>query len=149
MENRIKKLENDILDLKNRDEPITTRECITSLEEHIMLEILGSKKKMRKFQGTWDLFKDPSHSVDCQNYLINKKISQDHIDLIPLLKKDGNKSAHSKRPSIPRPEMDDLMISVLPDPNDIQDQIMTKELLMLLENYCPAPLVGNWVVTKP
>ena len=141
------KLDVDIL--KRRDDPITVREGFVSLEKHIMLEITGSKKKARGFNDVKILFKDPSYSVQCTAYLKNHNITEDHINIISELKDKGNKSAHVQRPDISRSEWDELAISMLDDPTDIDDIRLTKDLLKLLESYTGIGSDGSLIISKP
>ena len=70
-----------------------------------MLEIIGSKKKMRQFYGISQLFHNsPNYNIQCQNYLNGHNITIDHIDLIVSLKKDGNRAAHADRPTLKKQE---------------------------------------------
>lgn len=147
------KLSNDIDELKKRDIPITVREFLSVLEQHIMLEIIGSKKRTRRFWGILQLFESNDYKSQCQAYLTKHNISMDHIALISCLKKKGNRAAHD-RPSIKRKEWDDLLISVLDDPTDKDDVDMVKDLLKLSEKYNPINNNNNnnndlWDIKKP
>ena len=141
-------LQNDVKLLKKRDEPITVREGMVVLEEYIMIEILGSKKKARYFPNILDLFNDNNYVNQCQIYLTNHGITRDHVNLMVQLRRDGNYSAHNGRPLLTRSEWNDLIISAI-DPNDVDDVRMSGELLSLLEKYSPPNASDPWEIEKP
>jgi hypothetical protein len=147
---RITKLEKDVIELKSRDEPITVREGMNALEQHIMLEIVGTKRKMRGYYGALNLFNDNKYEESCKKYLKDNNITEDHINLMVSLKKEGNISAHENRPVIKRSEWDNLVVSMLDDPNDIHDVNMVKDLLHLAEKYNPIECKSDdWIIKKP
>jgi predicted nuclease with TOPRIM domain len=87
---RMSVLEKDIEELKSRDIPITIREGFSALEQYIFADILGSnfsKAKVRKIQSTHNLFKNASYNKECKQFLKNNGLTEDHIYLIPDLKK--------------------------------------------------------------
>lgn len=144
---KIALLEKDVQNLKNRDEPITVREGFVSLEKHIMIEILGSKRKARSFYGVKDLFSSKQHETGCNNFLLRYGITVDHINLISDIKEHGNKSAHQKRPTILKTEFENITLSCLID-NDDKD--MAKDLLNYLELKNPYDkITGLWEIKKP
>jgi hypothetical protein len=139
-------LEKDIIELKERDEPITIRESFVSLEKYIMMEILGSIKKIRSFDNIKDLFKSNEYKTECNDFLALHKITRDHIYLIPVMKKYGNQSAH-KRPVITRTEFENIALSLS---DDDDDKDMIKDLLKYLELKNPYDLsTGLWNIVKP
>lgn len=151
----IKELRQNIIELQQRDDPfgllrrpITCREAMKALEGHIMFEILGSKRKMNKYNNVCQLFDDNRYSTECNNFLTNHSITDDHIDLIVDLKKKGNNSAHANRPLIERSLWDQIIIDALPDPNDANDISKAKDILKLLENYFPVLNNGCWNIQK-
>lgn len=149
MKNDIGKLNQAITELKSRDEPITVREGITALEQQMMVEITGSKKKTRPFYGILDLAKDKHYKINYNNYLQKYNITQDHIDLLVSLKKEGNKAAHCDRPVLMRNEWDGLVTSMLDDPTDVDDVKMVKELLVVADTYNKVMPNGEWMINKP
>lgn len=145
---RITKLELQIADLVSRDEPITVREAMITLEQYIMLDILGSKKRIRGHTLT-TLFSDPNYVHECQVYLDTNNITKKHIHLIASLKRQGNKSAHEHRPILNRADWDALTISMLEDPTNLDDIRLAKDLLKLSEKYSPVSEDGKWIIKKP
>jgi hypothetical protein len=146
---RITDLENDVKELKSRDDPITIREGFCSLEKYIIKEILGenfSNTKARKIHGITNLFEDVNYKNECEEFLRKHNLTEDHIFLIPDLKENGNKSAH-ERPSTTRKEFEDITLSYLIDNND---KMMAKDLLSYLESQNPYNKNTNeWIITKP
>ena len=133
---RMSVLEKDIEELKNRDMPITIREGISTLEQYIFMDVLGpdiSKEKIKKIQrkirGAHNLFNDPSYKQECEQFLENNNLTEDHIFLIPDLKKSGNTSAHN-RPDILRSEFEANALLTF---DDEDEKRMTLELLKYFE----------------
>jgi hypothetical protein len=116
-----------------------------------MLEICGSKNKIRSFHDVKELFnsKDPIYQQKCTDYLIKYGITQDHIFIISELKDKGNKSAHVSRPMINRNEWDQLAIQMLDDPLDSDDIALTMDLLKLMESYVKVGSDNMWNISKP
>jgi hypothetical protein len=81
---------------------------------------------MRKFitYGMQDFLKQKEYTDQSNEFLRTNLITNDHIDLIASLKQDGN------RLSYPRSEWNNLLISALDDPNDIDDIKMITDLLI-------------------
>jgi len=145
-DDRITSLEKDIQILKNRDEPITIREGIVSLEKYIMMEILNSKTKSRSFHSIKDLFKDAQYKTECDAFLSRYNITKDHINLISEMKDNGNRSAHV-RPVISRNDFETIALSYL---SDDDDKNMALDLLKYLEIKNPHdPITGLWTIQKP
>lgn len=146
---RISVTEQDIKELKNRDDPITIREGIITLEKYIMMDVLDSdfsSTKARKIQGTYNLFNDPTYQKKCEVFLKKHGLTEDHINLIPDLKENGNKSAH-ERPDISRSEFEKNALLTF---NDKNDKKMTTELLKYFESKNPVdPTSGLWIIKKP
>jgi len=90
LNNKITQLSSEMNILKQRDNPITIREEIVALEQHIMLEICGSKRKIRQYYGILDLIRDSTYRDDYTIFLNNYNLSDDHITLIKVLKDSGN-----------------------------------------------------------
>lgn len=146
LENHILKIENDIEEIKERDEPITIREGFVSLERYIMFEILGTKKKARKYHSVKDLFNDKQYETECKDFLTKYKITQDHIFIIPDMKENGNKSAH-ERPPMNRKDFESIIISYC---EDEEDKEIVKDLLKYLEIKNPYDIhTGSWKINKP
>jgi hypothetical protein len=144
---KITKLEEDIKELKSRDTPITIREAMNILETHIMVELVGSKRQANRFYGLYDLSRQPNYLLSFEKFLEDNKITQEHIDLLLELKKEGNKSAHSNRPTYNKDEWKQILLESLDDPSNKQDIIMIDDIITLMEKYNP---VGNpWIMTKP
>jgi protein-tyrosine-phosphatase len=55
------------------------------MEKHIMVSIVGSKKKMRHYDNIWELFRDPKYKNECEAYLAAYSLTED--DLYDLLMK--------------------------------------------------------------
>jgi hypothetical protein len=148
---RISTLENTLLELKSKDESITAREGITALEKHIMLDIIGSKKRIRRYFGIQQLFEDENYFYECQKYLDEHNITKEHIYLIASLKKSGNRCVHQNRPLVNRKDWNNLLVSMLDDPNDFEDINMVHDLLKLFEKYIPPPVSDNdgWQIIHP
>jgi chromosome segregation ATPase len=66
---RISGLEEDIKQLKDRDDPITVREAFVALERSMLIELTGSKKKARYFNGIKDLFDKNQNTQECDAFL--------------------------------------------------------------------------------
>lgn len=144
---KITKLEQDVKELKERDIPITIREAMTILENHAMIEIVGSKRQANRYYGLSDLSSRDAFKLIYEKFLITNSISQDHIDLMLEFKKEGNKYAHSYRPSYNKDEWRDLLINSLDDPQNQQDIKMIDDILVLMEKYNP---IGDpWIMNKP
>lgn len=151
---RITLLEEDIKQLKSRDDPITVREAFVALERSILIEITGSKKKARYFNGLKDLFDKNQNKLECDAFLLKHNITRDHINLIPEIKDVGNISVHENRPSFERIIWDNFAINAILCSQqldlDDDDKQMIGDLLKLLEKYYPVvPDVNEWVIKKP
>ena len=148
---RITELEKNIQEFKNRDEPITVREGFVSLEKYIIIEILGSKNKVRNFYGVVDLvdlFRSKEYEKECKNFLIKYGLTTEHINFIPDMKEYGNTSAH-KRPIVTKNEFEKMALLLISD-NDDDDKNMLKDLLEYLEIKNPIDeTTGLWEIKKP
>jgi hypothetical protein len=91
---KITNLENDVKELKERDIPITIREAMSILENHVMVEIVGSRRQANRYYGLNDLSQQANYKIIYEQYLQTNGISQDHVDLMLEFKKEGNKYAH-------------------------------------------------------
>jgi len=144
---KITNLEKDVKELKERDTPITIREAMSILETHMMVDLVGSKRQANRYYGINDLSERDNYKLIYNKYLKSNGISQEHIDLILELKKEGNKYAHSNRPTYNKDEWKDMLINSLDDPNNQQDIKMIEDILVLMEKY--NPLSDPWIMNKP
>lgn len=134
---KITNLENDVKELKERDTPITIREAMSILENHMMVELVGSKRQANRYFGINDLSERDTYKLIYKQYLQSNGISQDHVDLMLELKKEGNKYTHSNRPTYNKNEWKDMLINSLDDPCNQQDIKMIEDILVLMEKYNP------------
>lgn len=120
--------------IESRDKPITVRECMVILEQHIMFEILGSKNKLKELKrcGLTKVLELDEYKVSVNTYLTTHNITRKHMEVLTSLKNKGNLSAHARRPMFKRKEWDDLIIESV----DPSDRNIGLELLKLLETYC-------------
>jgi predicted transcriptional regulator len=85
----IKALEKDVQEMKKdmteRKKRVEKLEEKYSMEKHIMVSIVGSKKKMRHYDNIWELFRDPKYKNECEAYLAAYSLTED--DLYDLLMK--------------------------------------------------------------
>jgi len=148
---RISVLEKDIEELKSRDIPITIREGFSALEQYIFISVLGpafSKAKVRKIQSAHNLFKDASYDKECKQFLKNNGLTEDHIYLIPDLKKSGNISAHN-RPAILRSEFEENALLTFDDDEE-DEKRMTLELIEYLASASKNDPESNlFTINKP
>ena len=144
---KITNLENDVKELKERDTPITIREAMSILENHVMVEIVGSKRQANRYYGLNDLSQQANYKLIYEQYLQTNGISQDHVDLMLEFKKEGNKYAHSNRPTYNKDEWKSMLINSLDDQQNQLDIKMIDDILVLMEKYNP---IGNpWLMNKP
>ena len=85
---RVVNQDDKISSLQKRTDAITMRDGMFALEQYIMLDIIGSKKKMRRIHGFDYLSNSEDYKDKYQTYLANHDLSQDHIDLLISLNKD-------------------------------------------------------------
>jgi hypothetical protein len=140
-----KKFLDIVIELKARDDPLTVREALSTLEQKIMFEIVGSNRTVKKFNGIYQLSQDKIYQNDYNQYLTKYGLTEDHIELLIDIKTFGNKIAHT-RPLIARKEWDELIISMLDDPTNVKDIQLIKDILTLMEKYYPVPLTGEWIL---
>ncbi|AYV79946.1 MAG: hypothetical protein Gaeavirus2_28, partial [Gaeavirus sp.] len=146
-EKQILKLEKDITVLKERDTPLTIREAISILENHMMVKIVGSKRQAKRYYGIYDLSQRNDYKTIYDKYLQDNNITQDHIDLMLELKEDGNNSAHAQRPSYNKNEWKIMLIDCLDNPQNQQDIKMIDDIMLLMEKYNPPS--DPWIMKKP
>ena len=140
-------LEKDVKKLKERNIPITIREAICVLEIRMMTEIVGSKRQANRYHGIYDLSRENNYKTIYNQYLQNNNITQDHIDLMLEFKKNGNKSAHTNRPTYNKNEWKIMLLDCLDYPQNQQDINMLDDIILLMEKYNPS---GNpWIMKKP
>jgi hypothetical protein len=138
---KIEELQKDIKELQKRYKPIIIRETMAELEEHIMFEIIGSKKKMRKFFDIHDLFNSELYKTECELYLHKHDITEDVIYLIVDLKENGEISEYEDRMAVERSDWNTLIYQSLDDPNDIDGIKLISDILKLMEKYFLVPII--------
>ena len=146
---RVSVLEKDIRELQNRDEPITIREGIVTIEKYIIMNVMGSEFSLsnaRRIKGTNNLFKDPSYKTKCIEFLKKHNLTEEHIHLIPELKHSGNISAHN-RPNILRCDFKESALLTFDDENDKK---MTCDLLKFYETVSDMDKTSEYfIINKP
>ncbi len=73
--------------LKLKELPLTMRDALSTLERHLMIEIVGSKRKSIRFEDIFQLEQDPIYKNDYANCLIKYGLTDDHIDLMLIIRK--------------------------------------------------------------
>jgi hypothetical protein len=67
---RIRASGKDVYELKKdateRKQRVEKLEGKYSMEKHIMISIVGSKKKMRHYHNIWEPFRDPKYNNECE-----------------------------------------------------------------------------------
>jgi hypothetical protein len=136
LKKEIIRLKKDMVEMKTLHEFITVREIFETLEQRMMIEITGSKRKASQYDNIFQM----NHSVSnygYDRYFEKYGLTNDHIVLIMTLKKFGNNVFI--RSTIKLKEFESIIISILDDiiidyANN-QDIEYVKDILKLLKIY--------------
>jgi len=148
MDAKIEVMTLEIRELKERDSPITVREALRVLQDHMSLEIVGSKTKIKKtgLYKLYDIRNDSSTSKDYADFLTRRGIFEQDIRMLSYLIDVGDDSAHFERPPS---SYDDLIHLAAEDDDDESDTQSKKRLMDLLRSYCPPDLNNNLSLISP
>jgi hypothetical protein len=125
LKNQIEKIENEVDTLKKIFMQIDIREIFTSLEQHIVLDVMKSKNQM-KLQKIYTIEKMKPTIEFKNNKKWNNNESEEIFDLILYYKEVGNKIFHNNNK--------DVIIEYLT--SDDNDEELIKKTMNFLENYC-------------
>jgi len=129
LEQEIEALKSEIRELRLELDKIAVREVMRALEHYVAIDILGSKRQVRK-QGltTLEQLKTSTYAPTLQ-----KKMTEDQITLLTVLKDIGDDTVHNRK--LPD-SMEDLLRCLQDEEDDEDDKKNQHALALMLKNYC-------------
>jgi hypothetical protein len=142
---RLDKVEATLTTAQARDKPISIREAMRILENHICFTAAGSKNRYGKFFSFSRIEQRGDSDVQAAlaKTLADLGLTSDHCDRLDFLKEEGDNAAHH-RPVLTVDEWNTALQEE--DDEEKQQQNIDIDLLAALMQYCPPHAITKELV---